>query len=283
MSLVLLNRAKMTVSGTPGTGTITLNAAATGFQTFAAAGIHDGALIPYLIEDGSAYEFGMGTYTSSGTTLARTTILGSSSSGSAISVTSAATVACVPLAEVTNQRGIILNNNTALYVANAIYAGSAASYKLSVNTLHFVPIIIDRKQTFTRIGLDCPSYSANDTHRLGIYRDANVGGKPGTLVVDAGTVTITGPGAFEITISTALDPGVYWLASVTSTDNSFVSSVPNTPFNGVMGLRYSSGILPVRGWTRAFTYGSLPSDESGQSHSYPTNNSSGPILWVRAV
>ena len=98
MSFKLVNRARMTVSGTPGTGDVTLSAATGGFQSFSAAGLSDGDTFPYTIEDGSAWELGVGTYHSSGTTFTRTT-LRSSSTGSALSLTSAAVVYCGPHAQ----------------------------------------------------------------------------------------------------------------------------------------------------------------------------------------
>lgn len=94
----LFNRAMMTVSGTPGTGAITLGGAVSGYQTFAAAGIANGDVVSYIIEDGTNWEYGQGTYTTSGTSLARTTIQGSSNSGSAISVSSSARVFASALA-----------------------------------------------------------------------------------------------------------------------------------------------------------------------------------------
>lgn len=81
----------MNVSGTPGTGAITLGTAESGYQTFAAAGVSDGDSVRYTAEDGTAWEIGVGVYTASGTSLSRTPSE-SSSGGSAISLTSAALV-----------------------------------------------------------------------------------------------------------------------------------------------------------------------------------------------
>ena len=83
MALVVKDRVKET-STTTGTGTLTLAGAADGFQSFAAVG--DGNTTYYAIVSGNDYEVGLGTYTASGTTLSRTTILESSNSGSALNL-----------------------------------------------------------------------------------------------------------------------------------------------------------------------------------------------------
>lgn len=88
----------MTVTGTPGTGTITLNAASSTYQTFAAA-YAGNATVDILITDGTAWEVARAcTYTNSGTTVTRGT-LEASSTGSAISLTSAAVVSQIPTAQ----------------------------------------------------------------------------------------------------------------------------------------------------------------------------------------
>jgi hypothetical protein len=87
MALVLKDRVKET-STTAGTGTITLAGASAGFQSFAAVG--NGNTTYYAIVDSTAgtWEVGIGTYTSSGTTLSRDTVLSSSNSGSLVTFSS---------------------------------------------------------------------------------------------------------------------------------------------------------------------------------------------------
>lgn len=81
MAFVTANRVKET-STTTGTGTYTLAGAATGFESFATVG--DGNICYYCATDGTDWEVGIGTYTLSGTTLARTAIIQSSNSDAAV-------------------------------------------------------------------------------------------------------------------------------------------------------------------------------------------------------
>jgi hypothetical protein len=78
MAIVVADRVKETTT-TTGTGTITLAGASTVYQSFAVIG--NANLTYYTIagQTGSEWEVGIGTYTSSGTTLARTTVLANSS------------------------------------------------------------------------------------------------------------------------------------------------------------------------------------------------------------
>ena len=97
MALVLKDRLKETTT-TTGTGTYTLAGAVTGFEAFLQVG--NGNTTYYCCTDGTDFEIGIGTYASSGTTLARTTILQSSNSDNAVSWSSGTrTVFCTLPAE----------------------------------------------------------------------------------------------------------------------------------------------------------------------------------------
>lgn len=83
MAFVLADRVKETTT-TTGTGTVTLLGASTGYQSFSAIGNGNTTYYTIAGQTGSEWEVGIGTYTSSGTTLARTTVISSSNSGSLV-------------------------------------------------------------------------------------------------------------------------------------------------------------------------------------------------------
>lgn len=76
MALVVYDRVQETTA-TTGTGSVTLGGAVSGYQTFAVVG--NGNTTYYCIVNGTAWEVGIGTYSTTGPTLARTTVLSNSS------------------------------------------------------------------------------------------------------------------------------------------------------------------------------------------------------------
>jgi hypothetical protein len=80
MALVLADRVKETTT-TTGTGTVTLAGASTGYQSFSAIGNGNTTYYAIVGQGTSEWEVGLGTYTSSGTTLSRDTVFSSSAGG----------------------------------------------------------------------------------------------------------------------------------------------------------------------------------------------------------
>ena len=87
------NRAKV-ATATTGTGTLTLGATDPYSQSFVAAGFVTGDVLDYLIESGTDWEVGYGTYDATAGTLTRT--LTESSTGALLNLLGGATVSVVP-------------------------------------------------------------------------------------------------------------------------------------------------------------------------------------------
>jgi hypothetical protein len=113
MALILKDRVKET-SSSSGTGNIALGGAFPGYQTFNAA-IASGSTVYYTIHNLTAgvdneWEVGLGTFTSPAT-LARTTVLSSSNSGSAVNFTAGASGLEVFITQPAEE-AVYLNNAT---------------------------------------------------------------------------------------------------------------------------------------------------------------------------
>lgn len=90
------NRIKVACS-TTGTGTITLGNAEDGFQDFGSGGIANSDVVRYVIEDGTGFEIGYGTFTTPGLTLTRNLV--ESSTGSLLNLSGDSIVFVSPSAE----------------------------------------------------------------------------------------------------------------------------------------------------------------------------------------
>lgn len=132
--------------------------------------------------------------------------------------------------------------------------------------------------TFDRIGIDIVSGTAGAVARLGIF---NVGtdGRPGTVVLDAGTVAADSAGQKEITISLSLSPGRYYIAAAaqvaTTNFRAYGTGLVRANWHG-----YSSAAnvankdkhtLVATGITGAFS--ATPTVSDGDVH---------PVVWLRA-
>lgn len=134
MALIVKDRIKESTT-TTGTGTLTLAGATTGFQTFAAVG--DANTTYYAILNGSNWEVGLGTYTVSGTTLSRDTILSSSNSGAAITLAGVSDVFCTYPSE----KAVILNSSDVIEGSEIVVEGNIAANAVTTNKIPDAAII----------------------------------------------------------------------------------------------------------------------------------------------
>jgi hypothetical protein len=144
MAFVVKDRVKETTT-TTGTGTVTLAGAATGFQSFAAIGNSNSTYYTIVAQTGTEWEVGVGTYTSSGTVLSRTTVLSSSNSGSLVDFTAGTKDVFVAypaeLAAFANGDGVVVENYTTLTGAYTMTTGKSG---MSVG-----PVTISSGSSFT--------------------------------------------------------------------------------------------------------------------------------------
>ena len=190
-------RARMTVSAAPNAGVITLGGAVSGYQSFVAAGIQNADLVPYVAESGytngipSVWEYGYGTYASSGTTLTRTTILGNSSgTTTAMTLGSDCQVFISPLAsDITpTPSGAILN-----YAGATAPSGWLLCYGQAISRATYAAL-------FTAIGTVYGAGDGSTTFNLPDLRGRSISGVDNMGGTAASRVTSGGSGVAGTTL-----------------------------------------------------------------------------------
>jgi hypothetical protein len=136
MALVVKDRVQETTT-TTGTGTITLGGAVLGFQSFATIG--NGNTTYYTINDPLTgdWEVGIGTYTASGTTLSRTTVLSSSNGGALVSFAAGSKNVFVTYP---SERAVYKDLADVYTVQQAFDALTANSIALTTGTISTAPV-----------------------------------------------------------------------------------------------------------------------------------------------
>lgn len=194
MALVIADRVQETTT-TTGTGTITLAGAVSGFQSFAAIGNSNTTYYTIAHTTLAEWEVGIGTYTSSGTTLSRTTILSSSNSGNAVNFSAGTkNVFCTLPASRTVDRDasniFTLDAGTTTIPPLAFQSGtnltsaSAGAMEYNGKTLLFTPISTQRglipgmqfyqlDSTFTGANQTAAQSWFNGTGNLGVTLSAS--------------------------------------------------------------------------------------------------------------
>jgi hypothetical protein len=194
MALVLNDRVKETTT-TTGTGTLTLGGAVTGFETFA-TGVGNSNTTYYAVTlPGTAeFEVGLGTLSSDSSTIARSTVISSSNSDSAVNFSAGTkTIFCtIPAsksvfldASGNATLGADLSVGDDLTVNGGVIelrsnSGSVGQLKLYCETSN------NHAQTISP-----QAHSLNATNTLTLPGGDTIGNADATLVSDTGTQTLT--------------------------------------------------------------------------------------------
>ena len=196
MALVLKDRIKESTV-TTGTGTYTLSGAVTGFEAFSSVG--DGNTTYYVCTDGTDFEVGIGTYTLSGTTLARTTILESSNSDSAVNWSAGTkTIFCSQPAE----KAVFLNASDNLEIGGTAQINGTNGVTISTGA-----ISIKNSGAQSYVDFYCESSNAHYARLLAPAHSAF-----------AGNITLTLPATTQTLVGTA---GAAFAGDVTFTGDNY--------------------------------------------------------------
>ena len=226
--VTLVNRAKV-ATATTGTGTITLGSAESGYQTFADAGVVDANVVRYVIEDGTDWEIGTGTYTASGTTLTRT-VLESSNADAALNLSGSAVVYVSATAEDIPSPTLAIDNKTSAYT---VVSGDLGK-------------IIE----FTGTGAVTASLTSASTLGAGWYAYIRSNKTTGSATIDPdGSETIEGATTLSVkrgqTVKIVSD-GTNWLVTESdfprgfSYDNANNATAANATGSGAVAIGYGA-------------------------------------------
>ena len=240
MALVLKDRVKETTT-TTGTGTYTLAGAVTGFEAFSEIG--DGNTTYYACTDGTDFEVGVGTYTASGTTLARTTILQSSNSDAEVDWTSGTRdIFCTQPAE----KAVFLDASGNVDIDGGSIDGvtigtNSAVSELQVDNLNINGNVISSTDTDGAIALNTNgsgTINLNDTVKLGPFSSSAGAVK---------TITTNGTCDLKLNTNSGTDSGSILIEDAA---NGNISLTPDgtgvVQIDGSNGVSIESGVVSVK-------------------------------------
>lgn len=240
MALVLKDRVQE-ITNTTGTGTVTLAGAVTGFQTFAAVG--DGNTTYYAITGGSQWELGIGTYTASGTTLSRDTVLSSSNNGNLVDFAAGSKTVFVTYPT----SRVVIADGTSIAAANSsilpVTSGGTGSATASFSGANITTINASNISSGTIANARTTASSSNGASTI-VARGASGEFSAGTI-----TATFSGSGASVTSINAAnISSGILAVAR----------GGTNNAFFGVSGPATSEKTYTFPNENMAVGYRNLP-------------------------
>jgi hypothetical protein len=224
MALSLKDRVRES-SSTTGTGTITLAGAYVGFQTFASA-VTDGDTVYYTIHNlGSGvedeWEVGLGTFTASGTTLSRDTILSSSNAGSAVNFSAGTKEVFITQPA---EKAVFEDSSNNVTVGGKITVGSAPTADLDVATKLYVDNSVAAALHYhdpVRVESPTNLTAAYNNGSSGVGATLTNSGAQAALVIDGITVS-TSDRVLVYQQTNAAHNGVYTVTDVGSASTNWV-------------------------------------------------------------
>jgi hypothetical protein len=258
MALILRDRVQETTV-TTGTGTVTLDGAVTGYQSFAAVGNGNTTFYCIAGQGTSEWEVGIGTYTSSGTTLSRDTVLASSNSGSLVTFSSGTKAVFVTYP---SEKSVNLDSSgnvsalgnvtsgtwqgTTVAVA---YGGTGVTASSGANSV----VLRDADQN-----ISVNSVTQNLTKVTSAGGTTTLTAASSHFQVLTGSTTQT----FKLPDATSLPTGSTWVFDNDSTGNLTVTDYANGSVDVVAPGGYATVVLEANGtvageWLR---YGMVPSE-----------------------
>jgi len=264
---------------TTGTGTITLAGKVAGFLAFTDV-LVDGEQVEYMIKSGSDREYGIGTFTASGTTLARTEVLETLVAG-VLDTADGGTLTAITLAGTSNVFIAASANRILGHVGYESDFTEASSWDCADNItnwsnassgfgaanrmmVHKGPLLVPRKITFLEYDVVVADNTA--THfRMGIYTIKS-GGVLGDVLYDSGdlqgtVLDATGKKSHTVTGGPLFLPaGLYGFAMVSDSTIVRFRGATNANATGPMW-----GVQAYNNYQRYFHYvnsvtGALPDD-----------------------
>lgn len=286
MALIIADRVKVTTT-TTGTGTLTLGAAATGFQDFAAIGDGNTTYYTISVPGGVDWEVGIGTYTASGTTLSRDTILASSNGGLAVNLSAGTKDVFVTYP---SERSVVSydgNNSEFSTGTRMIFGQTTAPTGWTKDTTnyndHALRVVTGSASTGGTVDFTTAFASQTPSGNVATTVTANTGqvAQGGNISVSTGQVAQGGNvSSSGSTGQVAQGGNVSVSGNVSTSVGNTTLAVPTMPFHGHQIYVYQTGPVPFNVPARQLTAGpnALVSNEitqvgGGQAHAHPASSS----------
>jgi hypothetical protein len=222
---IVLNRTREGISDT-GAGDLTVDGAISGHQTFNAA-IGTDRYFYYWIEDGSAWECGIG-YLSTSTNFVRDTLI-DSSTGSKLVATAAAEI----YSEAPGQGQILSAPGISTVYAGAAHvlpdnlnpANQSANVTMTADRVYYIPVRFSMARKLAGLAFQ-PTNTVGTKLRVGLYQ-CETDGMPGAIIEESSDIAPTAA-IKTFTFSAAIHADGWFYVGIASDDATIVKGCGNT-------------------------------------------------------